>query len=315
MPAVTAFFLAMYQEGFCWWLGILAIIGGIFAHLGMNLADDYFDYKKKESGFRDTLARAGFRARTAKCPYIVSGEATVKQTLYAAMTFGILALIPGVIVLIFRGWMILLIVALAVFLGESYSGEPLRLSFRGFGELDIGVMFGPLLMAGVFYAACGHFSWSLLAPAISMGLLVTAIVYTHSILDYEADQSVEKNTLAAVLKTRQLQLAALFVMLFVPYMITVVMVILQLCSPWYLLVCISLPWAVKLFLSVREFKSDPQSKVAFQGWYGPMGNWDAICQANLDWFMFRWYLARNIMTAFALLYVIVSIVIRIRGSL
>jgi 1,4-dihydroxy-2-naphthoate octaprenyltransferase len=80
-------------------------------------------------------------------------------------------------------------------------------------------------------------------------------------------------------------------------------------------VCISLPWAVKLFLSVREFKSDPQSKVAFQGWYGPMGNWDAICQANLDWFMFRWYLARNIMTAFALLYVIVSIVIRIRGSL
>ncbi|MEI3338962.1 MAG: prenyltransferase [Eubacterium sp.] len=98
--------------------------------------------EKKETGFRDSLAREGIRARTTKCPYITSGEATVKQTLLAAVTFGILALIPGAVIFAFRGWVIAVIVLIAVVLGESYSGEPLRLSYRGLGEPDIGVMFG-----------------------------------------------------------------------------------------------------------------------------------------------------------------------------
>lgn len=308
MPAVTAYFLAMSQDGFCWWLGLLAIFGGVFAHLGMNLADDYFDYRKKESGFRDTLARAGFRARTTKCPYIVSGEATVGQTLYAAIVFGVIALIPGVIVLLNRGFVILVIVVIAVVLGHGYSGDPLRLSFRGFGELDIGVMFGPLLMAGVFYAACGHFSWILAAPAVSMGLLVTSIVYVHSILDFDADQSVNKNTLAALLHTREAQLAALAVMLFGPYLVTAVLAALRLVHPLYLIVCISLPWGITLFRSMCMFTKDPHRELSHKGWYGPMGNWALICEAKLDWFMFRWFLARNIMTAFALLYVVAAVV-------
>jgi hypothetical protein len=29
----------------------------LLAHLSMNLIDDYFDYKKMESGYRDALVR------------------------------------------------------------------------------------------------------------------------------------------------------------------------------------------------------------------------------------------------------------------
>ena len=31
-----------------------------------------------------------------------------------------------------------------------------------------------------------------------------------------------------------------------------------------------------------------------------MGNWQGICERKLDWFMVRWYLARNLSVAFAL---------------
>ncbi|MBQ8663678.1 MAG: prenyltransferase [Eubacterium sp.] len=342
MPAITAFFLAMGQEGFSWWIGVLAIVGGCLAHLGMNLADDYYDYKKKETGFRESLAREGIRARTTKCPYIVSGEATLQQTFRVVILYGILALIPGVIVFAMRGWPILLIVVIAVILGESYSGDPLRLSYRGFGELDIGAMFGPLLMMGVYYAACGHFSWELLAPAISMGLLVTNVLYVHSVLDIEADQKAQKNTLAAVLKTDKNRMAALWLIIFVPYIITAVMAVVTVILPWventvdyagenmvlsmvsawnllYLLVFATLPWAIKLFSSMREFVKNPAGEVTFKGWYGPMKNWEHIVAGKLDWFMFRWYLARNLMTAFALIYVVVSVVLfvidKIQGTM
>lgn len=311
MPAVTAFCLALSQEGFSWWIGILAIIGGCLAHLGMNLADDYYDYKKKETGFRSSLAREGIRARTTKCPYIESGEATLQQTFRVVIIYGILALIPGVIVLAMRGWPILVIVIIAIILGESYSGDPLRLSYRGFGELDIGAIFGPLLMMGVYYASCGHFSWELLAPAISMGLLVTNVLYVHSVLDIEADLRAEKNTLAAVLKTDKKRLIAAWLIIFVPYLITAVVTVLPGVSRWnllYLLVFITLPWAIKLFQSLSEFVKDPSKEVNFKGWYGPMKNWENIVAGKLDWFMFRWYLARNLLTAFAAIYIIVSVV-------
>lgn len=307
MPALTAFCLAASRPDFRWILGGLAIIGGCMAHLGMNLADDYFDYRKKETGFRENLAREGIRARTQKCPYIEQGEATVGQTLRAAVIFGLLALIPGAVVFVCRGWVIIAIVLIGIVLGESYSGEPLRLSYRGLGEPTIGVMFGPLLMMGVYYAACGSFSWDLAAPAVSMGLLVTNILYVHSVLDYEADARAGKTTLALLLRSRQGRLAVLAVILFLPYAMTAVMAALGKMSPLYLMVMATLPWALKLFDSMRIFTVHPERSAACRGWYGPMPCWGEICEEGLDWFMFRWFLARNLLTAFALVYSLVSL--------
>ena len=309
MPAVTALLLAAMEPAFSWWLGALAVLGGCLAHLGMNLADDYFDYKKVQTGFRESLAREGIRARTVKCPYITSGEATLNQTLAAAVVFGILALIPGAVVLWFRGWPVLLIVGIAVFLGESYSGNPLRLSYRGLGEPDIGVMFGPLLMAGVYVAACGHLSVRLIIPAVCMGLLVTNVLYVHSVLDIEADRKAQKATLAVLLKTDRARLAALAVILFVPYALTTAAALAGLCSIWYLLVLLTLPMAVHLFQSVRQHVKDPGKPVVRRAIGGPMANWELICKGGLDWFMYRWYMARNLLTAFALVCCVVSLIL------
>ncbi|MCU6762478.1 1%2C4-dihydroxy-2-naphthoate octaprenyltransferase [uncultured Roseburia sp.] len=312
MPALAAFFLAAGETGFSWITGLLAVLGGCLAHLGMNLADDYFDYRKKETGFRDQLAGEGIRARTKKCAYIVSGEATIKQTLRAAVGFGIAALIPGAVILYQRGFIILLIAAAGVFLGESYSGEPLRLSYRGLGELDIGVMFGPLLMAGVFFAACGHLSLKLLAPALSMGLLVTNILYVHSVLDYEADMRAGKATMAALIKGNTGRKAVLSCFLFLPYILTVLMTVTGKMNPIYLAVLATLPWAVLLYRSVDTYMKEPEKLPKRRAWHGPMKNWEQIVKGNLSWFMFRWYLARNLLTAFAFIFIAASAAVCIK---
>lgn len=308
MPALLAVCLAARKEHFSGCLALLCVAGGCLAHLSMNLFDDYFDYREKETSFRDTLVREGIRARTAKCPYLVSGQATMKQLLRACILFGVLAALLGLPVLLIRGKVILYIVLLAAILGISYSGMPLKLSYRGLGELDIGVIFGPLLMMGVYYGACGQFGWNLFMPAISMGLLVTNILYTHSVLDVEADMRAGKATLAGVLMkpekkeiSKKRQMAVLRILLMTPYVLTVIDVILHQEQIGYLLVFFTFPMAVELYQSVKIHMECKETKVKRKKIAGPMANWESICEAGLDWFMYRWYLARNLLMAFAFL--------------
>lgn len=309
MPALTAAAMAGTKAGFSILMSFLAVFGVCMAHLAFNLFDDYFDYKKTKPGLRDTLARAGIRARTGKCSYLVSGEASVKQLHTAAVVFGCLALLPGVYIVLERGLSVIWIVLAAGFLGIFYSAEPLRLSYRGLGELTIGVIFGPLLVMGVYYSASGEFSWSTAVVGIALGILVTNILYTHSVLDYEADRTVNKKTLAGYIQTARGRLIASILLTYAPCLIVTAGILLGLLPIWHLvLVVLTLPFAFSLSRSMTKFAANPDEKIERRLWHGPMQKWKAIQNAGLEWFMFRWFLARNLLTLFSLLFIIASLI-------
>ena len=69
LPCLTAIVLCIGEEGFVWWLAIPVILGVCAAHLGMNLADDYFDYKH-DSRTRADISSTSIRARMEKCHYL-----------------------------------------------------------------------------------------------------------------------------------------------------------------------------------------------------------------------------------------------------
>ncbi|GHT55941.1 1,4-dihydroxy-2-naphthoate octaprenyltransferase [Bacteroidia bacterium] len=241
LPAVLAVCMASSAAGFSLWLGLCALLGVVLAHLSLNLFDDYFDYKVKVAEFRDNLARKGMRARISKCAYISSGQATLKQLLAACLTFGGIALCLGLVIFLHRGNTVFWIAAIAAVLGISYSGAPLRLSYHGLGEVVIGIMFGPLAMAGVYYSACGQLDGQLLLISIPVGLLVANIVYTHSIMDYEPDKEVGKMTFAVLLHSKARMLLALLLLLTAAYMCIIVGVIASYLSGYYLLALLTLP--------------------------------------------------------------------------
>lgn len=301
LPALAAYVLAAGEDGFAPWTGLLAVLGAELAHLSLNLFDDYFDYKKQASGFRVDLVKKGERARTAKCAYITSGEATLSELLAVCLGFGGAAALCGFLVFLTAGWPIIWPAALGLLLGIEYSGEPLRLSYRGFGELTIGVIFGPLLVCGVYLAAGGAYFWRALALGLALGLLVTNIVYTHSVLDIKADTFTGKRTLAALLQTPKYQLAGTAAFSFLPYLLVGLAVLAWELSPCWLLTWLTLPWAVALYGSVRQFLHQPGVRPQRLFWYGPMGDWPAYCAAGLDWFLLRWFLARNLLSAFSVL--------------
>jgi 1,4-dihydroxy-2-naphthoate octaprenyltransferase len=304
LPAMLAFCLASRQEGVTWWLGILGILGVALGHLSLNLFDDYFDYKIKESGHRTALTRKGFRARMSKCPYLISGESTTKQLFIACIAFAFAAILLSAIIWYFRGNFIFYIAIVTAIIGISYSGPPLRLSYHGWGELLIGFIFGPLLMTGVYYAACGSWSDSLLFISVPVGMLVMNIVYSHAIMDFEPDKEAGKMTFARLLKAPKSMLVFHALLVYLPYVCIVGGIIAKELSSVYLLVFLTAPLAYYQHFLMQEFIKNSNRKFYPKWWMGPMGDWEKFKAGKVDWFMIRWLSARNLLMLFCITVII-----------
>jgi len=307
MPAILAVCMAIHSSNFSALSAILAVVGVIFGHLGINLLDDYFDYKVKDSSFRSQLTHQGFRARIAKCTYLTSGETTVRHLFIASIIFCTISLACGFVVFLQRDMTIVYLALVTAILGYSYSGGPLKFSYRGLGELQIGIMFGPLLMTGVYYAACGAFSWPVLFVSVPVGLLVANIVYTHAIMDYEPDKQVGKMTFAVLLGKKKYMLYTTFIILLLSFGSIAAGVICNYLSIQYLLVFLTLPMAVSLFYLVKEFIRDPQRSFSPRFWMGPMKDWELYKTVGIEWFMIRWLLARNLLSFFCLIIMLINL--------
>ena len=184
MPSVVAVVTAIGTEGFSWWLALVAVAGVWCAHLACNLIDDYFDYKADMLKDRQEVVRKGIKAYTAKYPYLTDGSATLGSLRRAIAVFVLLAAACGLVVGWQREWAILLIALAAGLLGFFYSAPPIKFCYWGMGEVVTGLIFGPLLMAGVYWAASGVMDLKVLAVSVPIGLLVVNILYTHSMIGY-----------------------------------------------------------------------------------------------------------------------------------
>jgi 1,4-dihydroxy-2-naphthoate octaprenyltransferase len=308
LPAVLAVCMASHAGTFSLPLAVLSVIGVASAHLGMNLFDDYFDYRKKGTGIRAELANAGIRARLAKCEYILSGKTTVKALLIAAVVFCAIATLAGIVISLWRGSGIYLLMLTAGFLGVSYSASPFRFSYRGLGELLVGLMFGPLLMVGVYFASSGTLTPAIWIVSIPVGMLVANILYTHSIMDYEPDKRIGKMTLAVLLNNKRSMITASALFIYLPYIFILVGVLNDYLSSGYLAVFLTLPMATGLFYLLIRFTGNRKEAIKPRFWMGPMENWKRIEAARIDWFMIRWMLSRNLLSFFCLIIIVLSFI-------
>ena len=311
LPAILAVVIAINEAEFNIFLAILAVLGVVSAHLGMNLADDFFDYKVNTAESRKELSRQGIRARIVKYPYLTSNESTLQDLKKAIVLFLLFAAIMGGIILTVRfNWLIVLIAFLTLFLGISYSGFPFKFSYIGLGELVIGIIFGPLLMMGVYIASANRLDSSVVLASIPVGLLVVNILFTHSFIDKKADESANKMTFARLLKTNKANLTASVLFNFIPYLIIVAGVVLKYLHPLYLLIFLVLPRSIWLIKSLFDFAKSENANVAKPPKYmGNMGNWEKFQIAGVDWFMARWLGARNILSLFCIVIIIINIIL------
>ncbi len=311
LPTFTAVAVAAASGSFHWLEAVLCVVGVVFAHLGMNLADDWFDYRENSAEIRLKHAAEGVRARMVKYPYLTSGAATTGQLLAVTCVFLLMAAACGVAVAFLAGWNILWFVLAGAVIGISYSGWPLRLGFRGLGELVIFLMFGPLLMTGVYFACTGTISANIILISVAVGLLVTNIVYSHSIMDAEHDIKAGKYTMAHLMGSRKGQIVLSGVFNVVPYLLIIIGVVLGWLHWAYLFTLLMFPVSIWLVRSLNDFVRERPVEIIIKPWMGPMGDFEGYRKAGIDWFMLRWMTARNIVSLLCFIIVVVNIVLAI----
>jgi 1,4-dihydroxy-2-naphthoate octaprenyltransferase len=315
-------------------LAVSGFFGVAAAHCGLNLFDDYFDANGGAVSRREELLEGGFRARLGKCAYLKDGSVSLRDTRRVAGLFIVFALALGVVIWAVRGWEVLLFAGVALLLGLAYAGPPLRLSYRGLGELVVGLIFGPLLVSAAFFVTAGHLAPGIWWAATAIGLLVANILNTHAIMDFEPDQAAGRMTFALLLGSKRAAFWANMVMVGLSYVCVVAGVLLRALPLAALCAFVTLPLFVtfvrQLYAYVDECEqsrsrhepnpigrreltnncelsgrpvqdavTSPEFKPRW--WMGPMGNWQLLRQRQLDWFMLRWLLARNLVMETALL--------------
>ena len=207
-----------------------------------------------------------------------------------------------------RGWNVAWWILAALVIGESYSGRPLRLGFHGLGELVIFIMFGPLLMTGVHYAITGSLTWKILWLSAAVGMLVTNIVYSHSVLDAVPDAKMGKKTMAHLMGSGRGQIIFSALLNTLPYLMVVLGVALGQMHPAYLAVLLVFPVSLWLVRSLDDFVKHKDVPLEPKKWMGPMGDFERFRKAGLDWFMLRWLTARNIVMMFCMVLIIVNLI-------
>jgi 1,4-dihydroxy-2-naphthoate octaprenyltransferase len=173
------------------------VLGVMLLNAGTNLANDYYDHLSgaDEANPRPTPFSGGSRA-------IQRGTFEAKTIRNAAVLSFALAGGLGLLLAWSRGWPVLAFGGFAALSGFFYTAGPLRLGYRGWGELLAGVNVGPVAVLGSYFVQTGSLSWGVLAASLPVGFMSSALLVINEIPDAAPDARVGKRHLVARFGTR-----------------------------------------------------------------------------------------------------------------
>ncbi len=172
---------------------LLLTICGVFAvEIAKNASGEVVDY---DSGTDLAVAEKHRTPFSGGKRVLVERLLTRRQTVLIAIFFYLTAMIIGLIIVVFRDHRVLLFGLAGIALAWFYHGWPLRLSYRGWGELAVAISYGPLVVTGTYLVQTGDVSMPVLHASLVLGLLVAAFLWLNEFPDYSADKASGKHNL------------------------------------------------------------------------------------------------------------------------
>ena len=191
------FSYAFYSEKFSVINLLLLIIALCFVHLGANLFDCYIDVKTKlNQGYNFENMRFSLEK---KARLIRNGTYSLNQVKFILALLFSIALLIGIYFAFVTDWKVLIFALVGGILTLFY---PISSKYY-LSEITVGLIFGPLMIMGGYYALSGAFNSSLFLLSWAIFLTTIILLHTHNIMDWEYDEQENKNTLARMLKTKK----------------------------------------------------------------------------------------------------------------
>ena len=249
-PVMVGTAMAVSDGKFQFIPALAAMLVSLLLQIGVNLANDYFDFKK---GI-DTPDRLG-PIRVTQSGLIPHG-----RVMFAMVAVFSAALAVGLYLTAVAGWPVLSIGMACILASLAYSGGPYPLASNGLGDLFVFIFFGIVAVCGTYYVQALNITARVFWVSVPVGLLITAIIVVNNLRDIPTDQKSGKNTLAVILGERGTKLEYLLLII-CAYFMPMVFFVSGVFSVWVLLPLVSIPLYVPNILAVFKSKGRALNQV------------------------------------------------------
>jgi 1,4-dihydroxy-2-naphthoate octaprenyltransferase len=168
-----------------------------------------------------------------------------------------LAFVVGVYLTLQTGWPVLLFCFLGFLGAYFYVGPPIRWAYRGFGELTIGLCYGPFMVLGSFYLQTKTVEFVPFFVSLVGGLSIFCLAVLNEIPDYYQDRLVGKRNLVVRLG-KQKAIVLLKSCLAGLFLLLALGVVLRIVPLFAIAAVVTLPWILKSVKCVEKNYDDPK---------------------------------------------------------
>lgn len=171
------------------WL-VLTVLGIFCIEAAKNASGEVFDF---DSGDDQAVAPEDRSPFSGGKRVLVDGLMTRRQTLLAAAIFYAFGAAAGLAIVFWREPRVLPLGLLGVLLAWGYHAPPLKLSYRGLGEVAVALAYGPVIACGA-YLVQRHTLAPTLLLSVPLGLAIGAFLFVNEFPDARADAQAGKRT-------------------------------------------------------------------------------------------------------------------------
>lgn len=256
-----------HPELFDWLYLLVLYIAMLCFEFGAMLLNDYFDFKSGNDVINDK-----------KSAYAGGSDALSSNSVSPSLFLGTglicmcIAMMIGLLLVIFRNPVVLLIGISGIALGVFYTAPPFKFAYRGFGEFSNALAI-PLLILGVMLVMVpintvdGFMQNIEMFKVAAMAAIVVTSIHTALQIfvefpDYEADKTSGKNNLIVRLGIKKASLVFLTISI-ISYLLLITGIIIGL-LPWYAIIaCFGIPLSMSAFKGLVDFGNQPEVLPAF----------------------------------------------------
>jgi len=173
------------------WLA-LTVLGIFCVEAAKNASGEIVDW---DSGADQGLTEDERTPFSGGKRVLVDGLMTRGQTAAVAAAFYVGAAAIGLAIVLVREPAVLWLGVAGLALAFFYHAPPLRLAYRGLGELAVALSYGPIIAAGTYLVQRHAIGASVLWPSLPLGVAIGAFLWINELPDARADAAAGKRTL------------------------------------------------------------------------------------------------------------------------
>jgi 1,4-dihydroxy-2-naphthoate octaprenyltransferase len=192
---------AAARDGPLAWGWLALTVAGIFAiEVAKNASGEIVDF---ESGTDLAIAPQDRSPFSGGKRVLVDGLLTRGQTAAIAASGYVLGIGIGLVIAFAREPRVLAFGIVGVACAFFYHASPVRLSYRGLGELAVAFSYGPLVVCGTYLVLRGELPARVFWLSLPLGMLIAAFLWINEFPDAVADAAAHKRTLVVRLGRRR----------------------------------------------------------------------------------------------------------------